>query len=187
MSTIFEPIPESGENRILHIPECALILLIGPSGAGKSTFARRHFEPSEIVSSDVCRGLVCDNEDSMEATRDAFQLVHMITRKRMSRQKLTVIDATNVERRARRPLLQMARTFGADVIGLVFEFPESVYMERNRMREGRFVAEDVVRMQIADLKRSIPELYSESFAALHLFGSTEDADEVEFERVTKLT
>lgn len=30
---------------------------LGVSGSGKSTFARSHFKPTEIVSSDFCRGL----------------------------------------------------------------------------------------------------------------------------------
>lgn len=46
---------------ILHLPELSLVLLVGPSGAGKTKFARRHFLPSEIVSSDTCRAMVWNN------------------------------------------------------------------------------------------------------------------------------
>jgi protein phosphatase len=53
---------------ILDIPEFSLVLLIGPSGSGKSTFARKHFLPTEIISSDVCRGLVSDNDNALDAT-----------------------------------------------------------------------------------------------------------------------
>ena len=52
----------SGMN--ISIPEFSLVLLIGASGSGKSTFARKHFLPTEIVSSDACRGLVSDDENS---------------------------------------------------------------------------------------------------------------------------
>ena len=34
------------------IPELSLVVLIGPSGCGKSTFARKHFKPTEVMSSD---------------------------------------------------------------------------------------------------------------------------------------
>lgn len=38
----------------LTIPELALVVMIGPSGYGKSTFARKHFKPTEVLSSDYC-------------------------------------------------------------------------------------------------------------------------------------
>jgi len=44
---------------------------VGVSGAGKSTFARKHFLPTEVVSSDFCRGLVSDDENDQQATGDA--------------------------------------------------------------------------------------------------------------------
>ncbi len=51
------------------------MLLIGATGSGKSTFARKHFLPTEIVSSDPCRGLVSDDENDQDATADAFELL----------------------------------------------------------------------------------------------------------------
>src|SRR5690242_15419731 len=59
----------------LTIPELSLVVLIGPSGCGKSTFARRHFAPTEVLSSDFCRGLVSDDENRQDATGDAFDLL----------------------------------------------------------------------------------------------------------------
>ena len=47
----------------LNIPELSLVVLIGPTGSGKSTFARAHFKPTEVISSDFCRGLVADDEN----------------------------------------------------------------------------------------------------------------------------
>lgn len=60
----------------IDLPELCLVALIGPSGSGKSTFARRHFKPTEIVSSDACHGIVSDDENSQDATGDAFDLLH---------------------------------------------------------------------------------------------------------------
>ena len=62
----------------LPIPELSLVLLVGPSGSGKSTFARTHFAPTEVLSSDVCRGLVGDDPNDQSATRDAFELLHFL-------------------------------------------------------------------------------------------------------------
>lgn len=54
----------------IRIPELSLVVLIGPSGCGKSTFVRKHFKPTEVISSDYCRGLVSDDENNQEATKD---------------------------------------------------------------------------------------------------------------------
>ena len=62
----------------LTIPELSLVVLIGASGSGKSSFARKHFKPTEILSSDFCRGLVSDNENDQTVTKDAFELLHFI-------------------------------------------------------------------------------------------------------------
>ena len=78
----------------ITIPTPSLVLLIGPSGAGKSTFARAHFKPTEVISSDYCRGLVSDDENSLAATDDAFAVLHFIAAKRLANARLTVIDAT---------------------------------------------------------------------------------------------
>ncbi len=87
------------------IPELCLVVLVGPSGCGKSTFARRHFKPTEVLSSDFCRGLVSDDENSQDATGDAFDVLKFVAAKRLARGLLTVVDATNVQPEARRPLV----------------------------------------------------------------------------------
>jgi predicted kinase len=89
----------------LTIPELSLVVLIGPSGCGKSTFARKHFKPTEVLSSDFCRGLVSDDENEQAATKDAFEVLHFIASKRLAAGRLTVIDATNVQPGARKPLV----------------------------------------------------------------------------------
>ncbi|MBW4664165.1 MAG: hypothetical protein KME01_08200 [Chroococcus sp. CMT-3BRIN-NPC107] len=48
----------------ITIPELSLVVLIGASGAGKSSFAKKHFKPTEVISSDFCRGLICDDENN---------------------------------------------------------------------------------------------------------------------------
>src|SRR5215510_1534285 len=95
----------------ITIPELSLVVLIGPSGCGKSTFARKHFKPTEILSSDYFRGLVSDDENDQSVTRDAFEALHYIAAKRLAAGKLTVIDATNVQPESRRPLIQLAREY----------------------------------------------------------------------------
>jgi protein phosphatase len=68
----------------IAIPNLSLVILIGPSGSGKSTFARKHFRQTEVLSSDSCRGMVCDDENDQTVTHAAFELLHFIARKRLT-------------------------------------------------------------------------------------------------------
>src|SRR3954447_18046960 len=95
----------------INIPKLSLVVLIGPSGSGKSTFARRHFRPTEILSSDACRGMVSDDEKEQAVTKDAFEVLRFIAGKRLALGRLTVIDATNVQPEARKPLVELARQY----------------------------------------------------------------------------
>src|SRR5579863_5962871 len=104
----------------LIIPELSLVVLIGASGSGKSTFARKHFKVTEIISSDVCRGLVSDDENDQTISKEAFELVHFIAAKRLAMGKLVVIDATNVQPESRKTLLALARGYHVLPIGIVF-------------------------------------------------------------------
>src|SRR5262249_46747489 len=69
--------------RELTVPELSLVVLIGVSGSGKSTFGRTHFRPTEVISSDFCRGLVADDENDQSATPQAFELLHYIAGQRL--------------------------------------------------------------------------------------------------------
>lgn len=93
------------------IPELSLVVLIGPSGCGKSTFARKHFKTTEVMSSDGFRALVSDDENDQSSTDDAFAALHFVAARRLARGKLTVVDATNVQPEARKPLVALAREY----------------------------------------------------------------------------
>src|SRR5215475_7040966 len=95
----------------IAIPELSFVVLIGPSGSGKSTFARRHFKPTEVLSSDVYRGFVSDDENDQTATEEAFDALYYVARKRLRVGRLTVLDATNVQPESRRKAVALAREY----------------------------------------------------------------------------
>lgn len=47
----------------VDLPDFALVVLIGASGSGKSTFAKTHFLPTEVLSSDYLHGVVCNVQE----------------------------------------------------------------------------------------------------------------------------
>jgi len=60
----------------LSIPN--LSPLIGPSGSGKSTFARKHFLPTEVLSSDARPAMVSDEENNQAPTNDGFEVFQSV-------------------------------------------------------------------------------------------------------------
>src|SRR3954468_18306871 len=151
----------------LTIPELSLVVLIGPSGCGKSSFARTHFKPTEVLSSDFCRGLVSDDENAQTATKDAFEVLHFIARKRLAAGRLTVVDATNVQPEARKPLVELARAFHVLPVAVVVDMPERLCQDPNQSRPDRQFGPHVVRNQAQQLRRSIRGLEREGFR--HIF------------------
>jgi protein phosphatase len=166
----------------ITIPELSLVVLVGPSGCGKSTFGRTHFRPTEVLSSDFCRGLVADNENDQGATKDAFEILHFIARKRLAAGKLTVVDATNVQPDARKPLVALAREFHVLPVALVFNFDEKLCQERNRNRPDRDFGPHVIRNQAQQLRRSLRGLEREGFRHVHIFNGPEETEDLEIER-----
>ena len=167
----------------ISIPKLSLVILIGPSGSGKSTFARKHFLPTEVLVSDACRAMVCDDENDQTATNEAFDLLHFIARKRLALGRLTVVDATNVQPEARKPLVSLAREYHCLPVAIVFDMPEKVCQERNRNRDDRNFGPHVIRQQRSQLHRSLRGLKREGFSHVFVFETPEEVEAATIERV----
>src|SRR5688572_21416295 len=146
------------EIKHINIPELSLVVLIGASSSGKSTFARKHFKPTEIVSSDYCRAVVSDDENSMSSTEDAFELARYITGKRLKNGLLTVIDATNVQEEARKGWVRLAREYHVLPVAIVVNIPEKICLQRHESRSDRDFGNHVIPSQVRQLKRSLKHL-----------------------------
>jgi protein phosphatase len=164
--------------RALDVPELSLVVLIGASGAGKSTFAGRHFRRTEVISSDFCRGLVADDENDQSASAEAFDVLHYIVGKRLAAGRLTVVDATNVQSRARAALVALAREHDVLPVAIVFDLPERICVERNTARPDRSFGARVIRRQLGDLRRGLRGLRREGFRAVHLLTTPDEVDAV---------
>ncbi|WP_328470407.1 polynucleotide kinase-phosphatase [Streptomyces sp. NBC_00448] len=163
--------------RELAVTDLSLVVLIGATGSGKSTFAARHFKPTEVISSDFCRGLVGDDENDQSVTRDAFDVLHYIAGKRLAAGRRTVIDATSVQIEARRQLIALAREHDVLPIAIVLDVPERVCADRNATRPDRAgMPRHVIQRHTRELRRSLRGLEREGFRKVHILRGTEEVD-----------
>jgi protein phosphatase len=167
----------------ITLPNLSLVVLIGPSGSGKTTFARKHFRPTEVLSSDACRGMVSDDENNQAVTNEAFALLHYIAAQRLALGRLTVIDATNVQPEARKPLVELARKYHCLPVAIVLNLPERLCQDRNRSRDERNFGPHVVRQQHSQLRRSLRGLGKEGFRHVFVLESPEEIEAATVERV----
>ncbi|MEW2469682.1 MULTISPECIES: polynucleotide kinase-phosphatase [unclassified Streptomyces] len=182
------------KGRTLPVTDLSLVVLVGASGSGKSTFARRHFKPTEIISSDFCRGLVSDDENDQSATRDAFDVLHYITGKRLAAGRRTVVDATSVQQDSRRQLIDLAKRYDVLPIAIVLDVPEEVCAERNAARADRAdMPRRVIQRHTRELRRSLRHLEREGFRKVHVLRGVEEVEnatvvtEKRFNDLTHLT
>ena len=169
----------------IEIPEFCLVALVGASSSGKSTFAKKHFKPTEILSSDFFRGLVSDDETDQAITADAFEALYSIARLRLKNMKLTVIDATNIQREARKKIIDCAKEYDCHAAAIVLNLPEEVLRERNKNRTDRDLNSRIIGRQTIELRQIQKNLKKDGFRFIYEIKSPEDAEQSEI-ALTKL-
>ncbi|WP_084473972.1 polynucleotide kinase-phosphatase [Deinococcus pimensis] len=162
----------------LQLPELCLVALVGASGSGKTTFARAHFRPGEVLSSDAFRLLVGNDENAQDATNDAFDALYFVARKRLARGLLTVIDATNVQSDARKRIVTLAKEFDVLPVAIVLDLPQEVLTARHAARTDRPFGAHVIPQQVSQLRKSLSKLQTEGFRQVGVLRSEEDAASV---------
>jgi predicted kinase len=171
-----------GGRFVVRLPADALVLLVGIAASGKSTFARRHFAPTEVLSSDGLRALITDDPSAQGATDDAFDLLHRILAMRLRRGRLTVVDATNVEEWARAELLAVARRHRRPAVAIVLDLPLEEALRRNLERPAPRPPAAALRRQHRWLRSSVSALPGEGFDAVHVLASVAELESVSIER-----
>jgi len=162
----------------INIPELSLVVLIGVSGSGKSSFAKKHFKRTEILSSDECRALVSDDENSQSATKDAFDVLYYIAGKRLKSGLMTVIDATNILKEDRKGLVELSKTHHCLPVAIVLNLPEKICEARNQNRPYRNFSGHVIRQQNLQLKKSLREIKWEGFKQIYILKKPEEVDAI---------
>jgi len=170
---------------MIEIPELALVALVGISGSGKSTFARAHFAPTQVLSSDYFRGLVADDENDQSASADAFDVLHYVAAKRLAAGRLTVVDATNLQPHARAGLVKVAREHDVLPVAIVLDVPEALAWERTEARPDRTFGRQVLTRMHRDLRRSLNSLTREGFRKVHVLRGPDEiaGTEIRYEKL----
>ncbi|MGX6604463.1 polynucleotide kinase-phosphatase [Micromonosporaceae bacterium Da 78-11] len=170
---------------MIDVPELALVVLVGISGSGKSTFARTHFQPTQVLSSDYFRGLVADDENDQSASGAAFDVLHYVAGKRLAAGRLTVVDATNLQPHARAGLVHLAREHDVLPVAIVLDVGETVAWERTETRPDRTFGRQVITRMQRDLRRSLKQLTREGFRKVHVLHGVDEiaAAEIRYEKL----
>jgi predicted kinase len=154
----------------IRLHEPCLVVLVGAAGSGKTTLAGRFFDDREILSSDRYREQISGDEADQSVSGAAFARLHRDLEKRLGSSGTAVVDATNVQARARRELLDRARAAKVPAIAIVLDLPVAVIHERNARRDGRIVDAGVVDRHVAELRQVVDEgrLNGEGFDAVYV-------------------
>ncbi|GAA2652375.1 polynucleotide kinase-phosphatase [Paractinoplanes durhamensis] len=170
---------------MIDVPELALVALVGISGSGKSTFARTHFKPTQVLSSDYFRGLVADDENDQSASAAAFDVLHYVAGKRLAAGRLTVVDATNLQSHSRAGLVKVAREHDVLPVAIVLDVAEALAWERTGSRPDRTFGRQVLTRMHRDLRRSLGSLAREGFRKVHVLRGPDEiaATEIRYEKL----
>jgi alkanesulfonate monooxygenase SsuD/methylene tetrahydromethanopterin reductase-like flavin-dependent oxidoreductase (luciferase family)/predicted kinase len=138
------------------------VVLVGPSGAGKSTWAAQHYRQQEVVSSDALRAVVGSGEFDLDASADAFALLHQIIAARSRRGLTVVIDTLGLDPDLRDRFREQGRAAGLPCVAVLFETDAAVCRERNSRRD-RPVPAAVLAQQLASFGRVRKAIGSEGW------------------------
>lgn len=146
-------------------------MLVGPSGAGKSTWAAQHYRQQEVVSSDALRAVVGSGEFDLDASADAFALLHQVVAARARRGLTVVVDTLGLDPDLRDRLREQGRTAGLPCVAVLFETTPAVCRARNAQRD-RPVPAAVLGRQLATFGRVREALADEGWDAVRIVTDT---------------
>lgn len=157
-----EPIDPQTSPRVLRLTRPSVVVLCGPAACGKSTFAAKHFRPTQVISSDHARALICDDERDQRYQTQAFALVHFLVEQRLSINRLCVVDSTALTAAARKSLLELARRFHVPAVVLLLDVPLETCLQHDAQRE-RTVGAPVIERQHQLFEQAKPVIKQEGF------------------------
>lgn len=131
-----------------------LVILMGLQASGKSTFFCDYLAATHVlVSKDLMRNNKNKSRRQIQLIENALQAGHSVA-----------VDNTNPEVLDRRPLIDIGRTYNAQIIGYYFESIVSDCLARNQKRSGQSQVPDIAIY--ATIKKMVLPSYGEGFERL---------------------
>jgi len=176
-----ENTPNNGNagGKPLRLLRPSIVVLCGPAACGKSTFAKRHFRPTQIISSDWARAHICDDERDQRYNAQAFALVHFLVEERITVNRLCVVDSTALTTQSRKELLDLAKKYQVPTTLMLFNVPLETCVERDEKRE-RSVGRAIVERQYQAFEQTKATIRQEGFDQVEEF-QDDDLEKVQIE------
>lgn len=147
-----------------------LIMLIGLPASGKTSFTKTlqfsyKNDDIEIISSDAIRKELFGSEEEQKYNNKVFEEVYKRARFSIQHKKITVIDATNLNRKRR---INFIKTMPkCEVCAVVFAIPFEECCKRNAARE-RVVPQSAMERMYHSFQ---PPHYAEGFDDIQIVGA----------------
>ena len=139
-----------------------LVIFMGLQAAGKSTFFRTYFAETHVL---VSKDLLSNNK---HRSRRQYQLIEAALQAGSS----VVVDNTNPTLEDRAELIQLGRTYAAEIVGYYFLSEVSQSLARNKQRTGKEKVPDIAIF--ATIKRFVRPTYKEGFDTLFCVAANDD-------------
>ena len=135
------------DNSIINGKQKALIIMVGPPASGKSTWSKQFAANNKIerVSTDEIRAEIGSGEGDQSVSAAAFAIARQRVRNALTANKSVIIDATSVNRKARRDWINLGRGHNAFIVAVAFEVPKSELYKRDSQRERKVGTEIIDR------------------------------------------
>ena len=156
------------------------IMLIGLPGSGKTTYAHLLLsqDPTLVwLSSDKIRGELYGDENIQGDANKVFRVLHNRVKDALNEGKSVIYDATNVNRKNRRGIINEIKNIdGIEICAHIVWAPYEVCVERDKLRD-RTVGEEVIKKFIY---RWETPFIDEGFDEISLI--TGGVDKIEYEK-----
>ena len=133
-----------------------MYVVIGIPGCGKSTYIQNHIKENEIiVSRDKIRfSMLKDNDDYFSKESEVYDKFIEQIDAAIAAQKDVWVDQTSLNRAARNKLFSRLNKKPDEIIGIYFNVPITIALQRNAQRSGRaLVPEDAIHNMLIALEK----------------------------------